>query len=157
MKQTLLIVTLLLTAISAPAQALRPYVYRVLSHEVIDGDSVRTELDLGFDLRITMIARVNGVDAPERFTDAGKAVTRVVRQWCEKQQTLLAVSVAKDKFAGRYLAELHGDHETLTELLLRLKLARMYHGEKRRPWTERELEEIERRAEEHLDRPHQDE
>ena len=157
MKATLPIVALLLTATSAPAQALRPYVYRVLSHEVIDGDSVRTELDLGFDLRISLLARIHGVDTPEKWTPAGKAVTRVVEQWCDNQQTLMAESVAKDKYSGRYVGELHGDHETLTDLLLRLKLARMYHGEKRRPWTERELEEIERRAEEHLDRPHQDE
>lgn len=134
-------------AITTPAVAqLRPFVYRVLSHEVIDGDTVRTELDLGFDLRITLLARIDGVDAPEKTTAAGKAVRDHVRQWCASQQSLIAVSIAKDKYAGRYLAELHGDFGPLADHLLAEKLARHYDGSARKPWGEAELDAIEKRV-----------
>lgn len=139
---------LLILASTSLAQAPRPYVYRVLSHEVIDGDTVRTELDLGFRLRLSMLARLDGVDAPELSTPAGKAVRDWVRRWCAAQQSLVAVSVADDKYAGRYVAELHGDAGTLSDALIAARLVRLYQGGKRRAWPDALLRRIEGTARE---------
>lgn len=136
----------LLVSLTAEAEPLRPYVYRVTAYQVVDGDTVRTKLDLGFKLSIDQLARIDGVDAPEKSTNAGKAVAAYVKAWCDKQQTLMAISISQDKYAGRYLAELHGDFGSLADELLRLKLARLYGGEARRPWTETELSRIESAA-----------
>lgn len=142
---TLLMLLLCFPAFSA--EPFRPYVYRVLSHEVVDGDTVRTELDLGFRIRVDYLARLNGLDAPELNTEAGKAVRDYIRAWCARQQTLTAVSVARDKYEGRYVAEIHGDSEQLNAVLLDKGLARPYDGqEKRKPWTESELETVRLKA-----------
>ena len=44
---------------SRAAEPPRPYVYRVLRYEVVDGDTIRTTLDLGFHLRIELLARLD--------------------------------------------------------------------------------------------------
>ena len=99
-------------ALSVAAEpAPRPYVYRVLEFEVVDGDTIRTELDLGFSIRFEASARLDGLDAPEQSTAAGQAVTRYVERWLSLQQTVLAESVARDKYAGRYVGRIHGDRE----------------------------------------------
>lgn len=144
MVRATLIAALLATA--THAESLRPYVYRVLEHRVIDGDTVETELDLGFDLRLKSAARIDGIDAPEKSTEAGKLVTEVARRWCNTQQTLIAVSVAKGKFAGRYVGELHGDAERLADYLIRHRLVRLYDGGRRQPWGNAKLRDVERRA-----------
>lgn len=128
------------TAFALGAESLRPYVYRILRHKVVDGDTIHTELDLGFHIRVVYLARLEGVDAPELSTVAGPAVRDFVTAWCAKQQTLLAVSVANDKYDGRYVAELHGDFEQLSDVLLAKKLAKVYDGQGPRPaWADPEL------------------
>ena len=124
----------------------RPYVYRVLEFDVTDGDTIRTRLDLGFDFETTLSARIQGIDTPELSTPAGKAVRDFVSLWCAKQQTLLAESVSRDKYAGRYVAKIHGDTEELGEMLLARKLAKLYDGGTKSKWVEIELARIERAA-----------
>lgn len=139
------ILILLATAGAAHAQ-IRPYVYRLADYTVTDGDTIRTELDLGFSIYHVASARLDGIDAPERTTAAGKLVAKVVEQWMQSQQTLLVESVGRDKYAGRYAARIHGDFGTLADYLLERRLARLYDGGKRAPWTEAELARIERDA-----------
>ncbi len=40
--------------------------------EVIDGDSLRLVLDLGYRIEYVVYCRLDGVDAPELTTGAGK-------------------------------------------------------------------------------------
>lgn len=141
-----LLLALLLVA-PAIAQPPRPYVYRILTHEVVDGDTLRVELDLGFDLRLKMLARLDGVDAPEQSTPAGKAVTEWVRRWCKAHGPLTVESVARDKFAGRFVAVVYSrEGRTLNEALIGARLVRPYEGGARLPWAPERLAEIERNA-----------
>ena len=41
------------------------YEYKATILEVVDGDSVKTDLDLGCGVRIRMAIRLDGIDAPE--------------------------------------------------------------------------------------------
>lgn len=46
-----------------------PYVYRIKSvGKVVDGDTVDTDIDLGFDISLTKRIRLAGVDTPESRT-----------------------------------------------------------------------------------------
>lgn len=142
LRSLLLVLALVIVATGASPPAPRPYVYRVLRHQVTDGDTIRTELDLGFRIRVDYAARLHGLDTPELSTLAGREVRKFTEAWCAAQQTLLAVSVTKDKYEGRYVAEIHGDHEQLNELLLAKKFAKPYDGGRKPVWTEEEQRAI---------------
>ena len=46
-----------------------PYIYRIKSVErVVDGDTIDTSIDLGFDISLTKRIRLAGVDTPESRT-----------------------------------------------------------------------------------------
>lgn len=117
----------------------------VASYRVVDGDTVWTELDLGFNVFIKQFCRVVGVDAPEHTTVAGQLVTQVVGLWVAAHAPLFAVSVGVDKYGGRYDGLLWDNQQsiTLNQYLLEQGLARAYAGEKKPPWTQSELTAIE--------------
>ncbi len=52
-----------------PAPAYR---YRARLERLVDGDTVYLRVDLGFRVEISVNVRLEGIDAPERFTEAGK-------------------------------------------------------------------------------------
>lgn len=142
MRLLIVLAILLLAPTISRAEQPQPYVYKVISYEVIDGDTIRTRLDLGFDLEVEQLARVHGIDTPESDTAAGQAVTNYVDDWCKAQTQLVVISLRRDKYGGRYLAAVHGDNETLAANLVRLKLARPYAGGKKAKWNPAELRKV---------------
>ena len=126
------------------------FAYNILEYSVIDGDTMHTTLDLGFNARIDLSARLDGIDTPERGTVAGKLVKEFVMKWMAKQRKHRSESVAKDKYEGRYLARIHGDGECLNDLLILKQLGRIYAGGKRDDWKEAELKRIEKAAQKAL-------
>jgi len=109
-----------------------PYVYRVLSYTVTDGDTLALVMDLGFDLRLGMSVRLDGLNAPEvsgAERPAGLVVTERVRQWVSAAGQLYVRSTAKDKYAGRFVGVvLNEAGESLNDWLLQQRLAKPYDG-----------------------------
>ncbi len=132
------------------------FTYNVDRFRVIDGDSVECKLilseismDLGFyfglELRATrskINCRVNGIDAPEIRTDAGKAVAQVVCDWFNQEKQLFFISKKLDKFGRALGAFTDGENDSLSDFLLDHGLARPYDGGKRGPWSEEKLRQI---------------
>ena len=55
------------------------YRYRAYAERVHDGDTYQLRVDLGFDVAISISARLHGVNAPELNTEQGKAARDYVR------------------------------------------------------------------------------
>lgn len=111
------------------------YQYAATIERVVDADTLDVAIDLGFDVAIRQRLRLDGVDAPELRTAAGK----VAREWVVelvKQAAGKCVAVTRkdrqEKY-GRYLAAvtLAGNDKTLTELLLAAGHGTPYSGGKR--------------------------
>jgi len=121
-----------------------PYVYRVISHTVTDGDTLALVMDLGFGLRLHMSVRLDGLNAPEitgAERPAGLVVAERVRQWTAQAQRLYVRSTARDKFAGRFVGVLINEAgESLNDWLLQQGLAKPYDG--RGPMPRFSAEEI---------------
>jgi micrococcal nuclease len=121
------------------------YHYRCRLVDVIDGDTVDLEVDLGFHARLLIRARLAGINAPERKArdarerDLALAATMHVADWCEARADRLIVRTDKDgrdKF-GRLLATLidQADGATVQASLMAAGLAVSYDGQTaRRPW-----------------------
>jgi len=124
------------------------WIFPVLQYRVIDGDSIKVTLDLGFHLTIKQTCRVVGVDTPENSTPAGRAVTAAVDEWMESKllSTMRCQSFDLGKFRGRFVGEImHGD-ERLSAWLTGNGLCARYDGGRRHQWSGFELERIERLA-----------
>jgi micrococcal nuclease len=125
---------------------------QVIEFRTIDGDTQEVLLDLGFHTSIRVHTRLEGIDAPEKNTDAGKAVSLVVDQWLRSSSgtpyQLRLMSKTLDKY-GRSISDFVdrlGD-ESLTEYLLRNGLVRAYDGQTARlKWSDEELADILSRA-----------
>ena len=124
-----------------------PFEVPVLSIMAIDGDTFSMLLDLGFGVRYSVHGRLEGVDSPEKNTDAGKLVRQVSETWAAKSVSLRWRSTQLDKF-GRSLGHLlHANsRERLSDYLISKGLARQYSGEKRQEWSVDELGIVERHA-----------
>lgn len=84
---------------------------------VVDADTVRLTLDLGFNIRrLDQPYRLLRVDAPEMSTEAGKAA----KGWLEvflTEKALTAQTQRSDSF-GRYLAEVWAGNENVSDALV---------------------------------------
>jgi len=121
------------------------YHYRCRLLDVIDGDTVELEVELGFHARLTVRVRLEGIDTPElrgKTTDERRGAQdaqALVAQWCEARADRIIVRTVRDgrdKF-GRLLATLidQDTGETLQDSLIAAKLAVPYDGQsKRQPW-----------------------
>jgi micrococcal nuclease len=88
--------------------------------KVIDGDTIKVRLDLGFDCWRVITLRLLRVQAPESKTEQGPMFTLLTTNWLKSQATLhiKTVKEKKDRYA-RYLAEVYGESgENLNDYLL---------------------------------------
>lgn len=103
------------------------FVRRAKLLRVIDGDTLRLEIDLGFGASIVHDVRLSGIDTPEPRSDerlAGQWVTKQVVEWIGERTELLIHSKVFElgKF-GRCLCEVWVDGECLNHWLLDRNLA----------------------------------
>lgn len=128
-----------------------PFEAPVLSCETIDGDTFSMLLDLGFGVRYSVHGRLEGVDAPEKTTDAGKLVKEISETWAKNSVSLRWRSTQLDKY-GRSLGHLlyASSRERLSDYLIAKGLAKQYSGEGKREWTSEELGIVEQHAHEVL-------
>lgn len=91
-----------LSASSAGQDAL--YTYKAIVERVVDGDTLRVKVDLGFDTWTRQYLRLRGLDCPEQVTEEGKKAKRFVEKKLEKTPFILLKSTRSDKY-DRYLAD----------------------------------------------------
>jgi len=128
------------------------YLNEVVDYEVIDGDSLKATIDLGYGCYKSVTIRLDRLDTPELKSanplerEAAKFVTSVSRkimQICSDQMMMLE-SQELDLY-GRAIGAIffHKCHVELNSILINLKLARRYSGDKaRESWKDEELKEI---------------
>lgn len=120
------------------AKDYNPFVYRnVEVVRVIDGDTVRLSIDVGFKMRYEDNFRLWGIDTPERgqdgFEEASDRMSELLMEGHEDHGRCLEVEVMKRDKYGRYLAVIR-DAETgddLNQMMIEEGLAKAYHGGKR--------------------------
>ncbi len=124
------------------------------SIRVIDGDTVEAMVaGEGFfkdDYKLLSI-RIYGVDTPEKNTLAGKLVKQVVIQTLASYKEPGVRYSTQDKYAGRGVGEIvnitgPGYESSLGKFLFEQGLAKAYFGGTKKPWTDKELLEVERKC-----------
>ena len=87
-------------------RTVRPYTYRAVVTDVIDGDTVRVVIDHGFHTTTERKLRSRGIDAPELWTRAGAIAKAFVRDVIDAVEFVVVHTRRPDKY-GRYLADLY--------------------------------------------------
>lgn len=105
------------------------YQYSATVINIVDGDTVDLNIDLGFHIWVTKRVRLSGIDAPERFTADGKTTTEFVKQFIPVgSKVFIKTSLdGSDKY-GRVLGEIYRPEElkSLNKVLLENNLAKEY-------------------------------
>lgn len=128
----------------------RTFVAPILVHDVIDGDTIRATLDLGWKVRVEVTIRLDGLDTPEvrHANPLHKRAGELVREWVRRtlaDRTLELYSSSLDLY-GRSL----GDIQILGPQLAWIGHLLLGHGYakptgasgKRLGWTDEELQGI---------------
>jgi competence protein ComEA len=101
---------------------MKPYTYNAIVQEVIDADTFRLTVDLGFHIQTNLLenpVRLAGIDVPEIGTEQGQKATNFVKGRMAGREVL--VHTIKTGRYGRWLARInHPEWEDeLTTLLLK--------------------------------------
>ena len=111
------------------------YQYKCTILEVIDGDTVKVDIDAGFNICIKNLnIRLLGIDTPEsKTTDLiekvfGLASKSVVQQLLPVGSTQIVKTTIDDKY-GRLLGDFLIDGKSLCQLLITDGYAVEYHGQ----------------------------
>jgi len=120
------------------------YTYNAKVLRIVDGDSIRMDVDLGFGCHLLgsdgrgVDIRLFGIDCPEiRTRDGAEKAHGLLAKACVQEhlqvgETYQITTRERGKF-GRYLGtiKLKGKRGTINDLLIKLFLAVPYHGENR--------------------------
>jgi endonuclease YncB( thermonuclease family) len=79
-----------------------PYVYHAKLTEVIDGDTLKLELDVGFEITLHATIRLEQINAPEIDTAAGKRAKAFLQK--KLKGAYLVIETKKRGKYGRYIA-----------------------------------------------------
>jgi micrococcal nuclease len=119
--------------------------------EVVDGDTLRCDLDLGFHMWLRdVLVRLERIDTPETRTknklekEAGLAVQRWLKLYLADRKVFQVVSFELDKY-GRVLGDVYfwNGASCLTNTLLERGFAQKCGPDgQRNPWTESALQSI---------------
>lgn len=111
------------------------YEYAATVIDVHDGDTIRVDIDLGFDVQFRNVPlRLMGINAPELNTEAGKA-SRDFLSTRLPDGTAVVIHTVKDKKEkyGRYLAVIFHEDQNLNDLLVTTGHALSWDGKGQRP------------------------
>lgn len=108
------------------------YTYKALIEKVVDADTLKVYVDLGFDIWVRQTLRLRGIDAPEVGTKAGDEARAFVRSLLKEADEIVICSSRSDKY-DRYLADVFipravGEDIFLNSFLLQKGLAVRYDG-----------------------------
>lgn len=80
------------------------YTYKARVLKVVDGDTLRVLIDLGYDTHIRQYLRLRGLNAPELRTEYGKEAKTFLEERLSKMPYITLTSSRSDKY-DRYLAD----------------------------------------------------
>jgi endonuclease YncB( thermonuclease family) len=80
------------------------YTYNATVEKVVDGDTLRVIVDLGFNVRTRQYIRLKGIDCPEMDTPEGKAAKNFVENALAGLGSITLKTVKPDKY-DRYLGD----------------------------------------------------
>ena len=109
------------------------YIYNAKILNVVDGDTVDVELDLGFYVFAKERMRLNGLDTPE-MNSMEPSVRKLAKDAKEFVATftghLVTIKSYKQDKYGRFLADIYlvGDVESINAKLLANGMAKPYSG-----------------------------
>lgn len=89
------------------------FVYQAFVERVVDGDTLKVEIDLGFNIRIRQTIRLRAIDCPEMDTAEGKAAKKFVETLLKGVEYLTIKTVKPDKY-DRYLGDVFIDSRLKT-------------------------------------------
>lgn len=87
------------------------FTYQAVVERVIDGDTLKVRVDLGFDLEHRETLRLRGIDAPEMSTKAGESAKAFVQSILKEADTITIYTSRSDKY-DRYLADVFAQGES---------------------------------------------
>jgi len=111
-----------------------PFVYNNAEVvRVIDGDTVRLKVDVGFRMVYEDNFRLEGIDTPERGKKGFTESTQRMSDWLLANGNKVRVEVTKRDKYGRYLAKLISisSGEIVNEVMVTEGYAKEYFGGKR--------------------------
>jgi endonuclease YncB( thermonuclease family) len=80
------------------------FTYVAFVERVIDGDTLKVRLDLGFKTWTRQVLRLRGIDTPEMDTKAGQDAKTFVQSYIKEATKIIVRSSRSDKY-DRYLAD----------------------------------------------------
>lgn len=80
------------------------YTYRAYVVDILDGDTLKAVIDLGFGVRSVQTLRFRGIDAPELVTADGMESKKALEKMLGKISPVLVRTVKSDKY-DRYLVD----------------------------------------------------
>lgn len=99
-----------------------PYMYNAKIIRVVDGDTYKAELDLGFTLKMKITIRLKDGDTPETFHPIneielkhGEAATEFAKKTLLNRTVV--IKVYKAELYNRYLADVIVDGKQFSEML----------------------------------------
>lgn len=100
---------------------------------VIDGDTVRLKVDVGFRMVYEDNFRLEGIDTPERGQEGFTEASDRMKEWLLAEGNNVRVEVTKRDKYGRYLAKLSSitSGEIVNEVMVTEGYAKEYFGGKR--------------------------
>lgn len=81
------------------------YTYKAFVERVIDGDTIKVEFDLGFNIRMRQTIRLKSIDAPELDTAEGRRAKQFVEDELKGRESIMIKSTKHDKY-DRYLGDI---------------------------------------------------
>ena len=104
------------------------HTYKAYLERVVDGDTIRVELDLGFDIFHRQILRLSQINAPEKGTKEGEKAARKLKEILKNHQTLI-IKTNKTDIYGRFVADVFlsdVNGEYLSQILVDEGLVEIY-------------------------------
>ena len=106
--------------------ARQAYTYKGYLTRIVDGDTLRVTLDLGFGIMHEEILRLRGINAAEASARGGKKATDGLKKILSTQDSFIVKTSSTDTY-NRYLADIFlNDGTYLNQLLLDRKLAVLF-------------------------------
>lgn len=97
--------------------AIPNFVYKALVVDVIDADTLRLNVDLGFRVSTIIEGRLNGVDAPELSTPEGKAARQAVVDLTHIMKQATVASFRNQRSFARWVVDVWLDDLSLADYL----------------------------------------
>jgi micrococcal nuclease len=95
------------------------YQYALKDISVVDGDTLKAGIDLGFNVLLTTKIRIEGINCPEKNTPEGVAAKNFTIEWMmhKKEPVVLCVKNHKEDKYGRILGSVISEGQSLTDAI----------------------------------------